>query len=85
MTAGGTGITPIFQLIQSVCLNGDDVELTLLFGNQTEDDILIKKELDELAQKYPNKFKLYYIVDRVLRSDTWKGDSGYISKELIQK
>ena len=41
MSSGGTGITPVFQVIQSILLNDDDLEITLLFGNRSEDDILL--------------------------------------------
>lgn len=45
MVAGGTGITPIFQVIQYCCENEkkeDRPGLYLLFANRTEDDILMK-------------------------------------------
>jgi cytochrome-b5 reductase len=35
MIAGGTGITPMYQLIQDICNNPDDnTQLWLLFANQ---------------------------------------------------
>lgn len=85
MTAGGTGITPIFQIIQAALLNNDSIHMTLLFGNRSENDILLKKELDEFAAKYPDKFTLHYIIDKAIDPQTWTGDVGYVSKQLIQK
>lgn len=44
--AGGTGITPCYQVIQSVLDNKDDKsQLSLIFGNRTTKDILLKEEL----------------------------------------
>jgi cytochrome-b5 reductase len=85
MTAGGTGITPMFQLIQAALLNNDNLDITLIFGNRSEDDILLKKELDEFAFKYPAKFKLIYIIDKAIDPSSWNGHTGYITKELIEK
>lgn len=46
MVAGGTGITPCYQVIQAA-LNGDDgTSLSLIFGCRTVDDLLLKEEMD---------------------------------------
>ena len=43
MVAGGTGITPMLQVIQQVLTDPEDsTKMTLIFANQTEDDILLK-------------------------------------------
>ena len=50
MCAGGTGITPCYQVIMSVCNNPDDnTKIILLFANRTEQDILLRKELEAFA------------------------------------
>ena len=51
------------QLITDIVENpADTTELYLLFANQTEDDILLRAELEALVAK--NKLKLWYTVDR---------------------
>jgi cytochrome-b5 reductase len=51
------------QLIQHILADAkDDTELYLLFANQTENDIFMRKELEEFAQN--KQFKLWYTVDR---------------------
>ena len=69
----------------SILLNDDDLEITLLFGNRSEDDILLKNELDEFARKYPNKFKIICIIDKANKPDEWKGYTGYVTKEILQE
>jgi cytochrome-b5 reductase len=62
---GGTGITPMLQLIRHITRDPDDnTEIALLFANQSEDDILLKDELEEVAKTHPEQFKLWYTVDR---------------------
>lgn len=64
MIAGGTGITPMLQLVREVLKKDNDrTKLALLYANQTEGDILLRKELDDLAAKHPEQFKVWYTLD----------------------
>ena len=38
--------------------------MTLLYGNTTEDDILLKRQLDDLAEMHPTRFAVYYTVSK---------------------
>ncbi|XP_033606403.1 NADH-cytochrome b5 reductase 3 [Cryptotermes secundus] len=83
MIAGGTGITPMLQLVRHITRDRDDnTEMALLFANQSEDDILLKNELEEVAKTHPLQFKLWYTVDRP--SEGWKFSVGFISAEMIK-
>jgi len=65
MIAGGTGITPCLQIIRQVFKDQNDkTDLWLLYANQSADDILLRKELEEVAKEQPNRFHLWYTVDR---------------------
>ena len=56
MIAGGTGITPMLQIIRAVFRDPEDTtQLSLLLANQTEDDILLRKELEEVEQSHPDR------------------------------
>ncbi|KAL6257098.1 hypothetical protein P5V15_012031 [Pogonomyrmex californicus] len=84
MLAGGTGITPMLQLIRAIIKNpNDETQTSLLFANQTEKDILLRDELDEIAKKYPNKLKLWYTLDS--SSEGWLYSTGYISANMIKE
>lgn len=64
MIAGGTGITPMLQLVREVLKRSDDsTVMSLLFANQTESDILLRDELDSYAAKYSKRFKVWYTLD----------------------
>ena len=59
MVAGGTGITPMLQVIEEVLRNpADKTTLSLVFGNVTQNDILLKDRIDALAAKHPQRFKV---------------------------
>ena len=56
MIAGGTGITPMLQLVRAVFRDPEDeTRLSLLFANQTEEDILLRKELEEVQAEHPDR------------------------------
>lgn len=84
MIAGGTGITPMLQLIQAIFRNEDDkTELALIFANQTEDDILLREELEKMAGERPQQFKLWYTIDKP--KEGWTYSSGYINDEMMKE
>jgi cytochrome-b5 reductase len=72
LIAGGTGITPMYQILneilkeQTSIVPGErvDIKIWLLFANQTEQDILLRDELQQLAASNSDRFKLWYTVDR---------------------
>jgi NAD(P)H-flavin reductase len=65
MIAGGTGITPMFQVIQYILENPEDnTNVSLIFANVSIDDILLKNDLEKFT-KHP-QFKLYYVLDKVI-------------------
>lgn len=66
-------------MIDEVLDNSDDqTKVILLYANVSVDDILLKKELDKMAQKNPHRLKVYYTVDKVNDKEkgSWKGDVG---------
>ncbi|KAG0260366.1 NADH-cytochrome b5 reductase [Actinomortierella ambigua] len=84
MIAGGSGITPMFQVIQHLLKDKEDkTEISLIFANVTPDDIIMKEEIDALAKANPTRFKVTYLVDKA--ADGWKGPTGFVTKELIKE
>jgi cytochrome-b5 reductase len=60
LIAGGTGITPMWQTARAIFKNPNDkTKVTLVFGNVTEEDILLKKEWEELENTYPQRFRAH--------------------------
>lgn len=51
MLAGGTGITPMYQILKTV-LNDpdDDTECSLVYANQTEEAILLRDEVSDAGR-----------------------------------
>lgn len=84
MLAGGTGITPMLQLIRAMLKDpSDQTCISLLFANQTEKDILLREELDSLAKNYVDRLKVWYTLDT--SGDGWSYSTGHINADMIQK
>ncbi|KAK0400644.1 hypothetical protein QR680_015365 [Steinernema hermaphroditum] len=84
LIAGGSGITPMLQVINAVLKDPTDkTHLSLLFANQSEDDILCRAELEELRQKHSDRFNLWYTVSKA--DSNWKHSVGHIDEAMIQK
>lgn len=83
MVAGGTGITPMYQIINAIITNPEDkTEVQLIYGNQTEADILLKKELDHIVANHP-QIKVFYLLDKP--APNWDGGVGYVTPDVLNK
>lgn len=82
MIAGGTGITPMLQVIRYALKDPKDkTEFSILFANQSEDDILCRQELEEMASNHEN-VKVWYTLDRP--GEGWKYSTGFINAEMMR-
>ncbi|KAK7385239.1 hypothetical protein VNO78_30953 [Psophocarpus tetragonolobus] len=83
MLAGGTGITPIYQVIQAVLKDPEDrTEMFLVYSNKTESDILLREELDAWAKKHSDRFKVWYVVDKA--GNDWAFSTGRVNESIMR-
>ncbi|MFT4343457.1 MAG: cytochrome b5 reductase family protein [Candidatus Woesearchaeota archaeon] len=79
--SGGTGVTPfisIFKFLQDKKMNN---KVTMINANKTYDDIIMRERLDTLSQD--DKYFIMNTLDSA--DDSWGGERGFISKEMIEK
>jgi len=82
LIAGGTGITPMYQLIQAIDANPQDkTKVTLLFSNVTEKDILLKEAFDDIVSRKPEQFKVQHVIEKPGKG--WKGLSGFVGHDEL--
>ena len=81
MIAGGTGITPMWQVFKAVMDDPSDrTNVHLIFANVTVDDILMKEQLDELAAVHEN-FQVFYVLNNP--PEPWSGGKGFVTKDIL--
>ncbi|GFR51547.1 hypothetical protein Agub_g13966, partial [Astrephomene gubernaculifera] len=82
--AGGTGITPCYAVIRAALADPrDTTQLSLVYANNTEQDILLREELDELANNNPDRFHLWYTV--VEPTPEWKYGTGRVTQDMFRE
>lgn len=81
--AGGSGITPFISVMRHIALDKDDqTEVTLLFSNKTEDDVLLHDELSKYAAEH--KLKYVWTITREAPKDP-HANTGRINLSLLEK
>ncbi|SMN21385.1 similar to Saccharomyces cerevisiae YKL150W MCR1 Mitochondrial NADH-cytochrome b5 reductase, involved in ergosterol biosynthesis [Maudiozyma saulgeensis] len=84
LLGAGSGITPLYQLASNVIEDPENkTKIKLLYGNKTINDIPLKRELDQLQFKYPEKFEVVYFVSDSTTED-FKGEIGNINKDYLK-
>jgi len=81
--AGGTGLTPCLRIMNGILGNSaNKTQLSLLFANQTEEDIFLREKLDTLHDEFPEQFHLWYTLDRAPKN--WEYSTGFIDADMIK-
>jgi ferredoxin-NADP reductase/ferredoxin len=80
--AGGCGITPFISMLRDFSERVAPINIWLLFGCLTKQDILFREELEDL-QKRRSNIKVTFILSEP--GSDWTGETGFISKDKILK
>ncbi|KAE9410891.1 NADH-cytochrome b5 reductase [Gymnopus androsaceus JB14] len=82
MIAGGTGITPMYQIIRSSVWDASDATtINLIYANVNEEDILLRDELEHLHHNSAGRFNIFYVLNNPPAG--WKGGVGFVTKEQV--
>ncbi|KAF2139122.1 uncharacterized protein K452DRAFT_311061 [Aplosporella prunicola CBS 121167] len=84
MIAGGTGITPMLQIVKAIAKGrqqGDKTEVDLIFANVNPDDILLKEDLEAMAASDP-RIRVHYVLNNP--PEGWTGGVGFVTADMIK-
>jgi len=83
--SGGIGITPI----RSICKFATDsilpTDIVLLYGNDREEDIIFRQDLDNMHSVNKNLRIVYTLTSGDIDRKIWKGRTGYIDDTMIKE
>ncbi len=80
--AGSSGVTPFFSMAAAIADGIEDFDLTILYGSNSENQILLKDELDDIVRRASGKVRVVH----VLADEKKDGyEYGFITPELIRK
>jgi len=82
--AGGSGVTPFRGFVREATRRGLETKITVLYSVRTPNDIIFRKEFEELARANPN-FKFEVTCTRLQPSDPWEGRRGRIDARWLKQ
>ncbi|KAK7959464.1 NADH-cytochrome b5 reductase [Apiospora aurea] len=84
LIAGGAGITPMFQMVQGILRDPQDTtRISLVFGVNSDADLLLKDEFDRFEKLFPGRFQVTYTVSRPSPGSPHR--EGYVTRELLKE
>ena len=82
MLSGGVGITPLRSIIRYATDKSLKTSISLLYSNRDEDSIPFKSDFDAMKRSNPNLEISFTITNP---SKSWKGLTGRIDRDIIEK
>lgn len=61
LLAAGIGITPVYSIIKTLLHDRPGKKITLIYSNRTTEDAVFHTQLNILAAKYPESFRIEYL------------------------
>lgn len=82
--AGGSGITPIYSIIESLLLKEPNSKILLIYANQKITSIIFHDDIKNLQKNFPNNFYVEHIVSS-MKKDEVNYHAGLATEELLNK
>lgn len=83
LMGGGSGITPLISILRSVLYKEPESYVSLFYANRDEESTIFKKALEELEQKYGDRFQIIHSLDNPPAG--WTGYSGKPNEESLKE
>ncbi|KAK5582923.1 hypothetical protein RB653_004512 [Dictyostelium firmibasis] len=89
MIAGGTGITPMIQIILESFYgdnnsNNNSLKFILIYSSNNENEIIYKNELDEISKQFKDRLFIHYVITKPCNSIVDKSfKKGRINQDMI--
>jgi predicted ferric reductase len=81
LVMGGIGVTPAMGILRTLRDAQDPRSVTLIYGNKSWEDIPFREELDTLSRAID--LKVVHLLEEP--PDDWEGETGYVTRELLEK
>ncbi len=82
LIAAGSGISPLFSILQTILLKEPKSIINLIFSNRNEASIIFKTKLDDLELDYQDRLKVVHILTKP--TVNWQGFRGRINEQLLK-
>jgi len=82
MIAGGSGITPIISILETVLRLEDSSRVTLIYGNRSWDDVIFRDRLAALGDEFGERLVLDHVLERP--PESWSAGQGLLDGGMLQ-
>jgi ring-1,2-phenylacetyl-CoA epoxidase subunit PaaE len=83
LIGAGSGITPLMGIAKAILANEINSTVYLIYGNRSENTIIFKNQIQELENKFVNRFKTNHILSQP--SASWTSHKGRLSQSEVIK
>lgn len=83
--SGGIGITPIRSMCKFFTDKESPLEITLLYGNNKEEDIIFRQDLEDMQKINKNIRIVYTLTSPDIDKERWPGRVGRINDKMIKE
>ena len=81
--AGGIGVTPFRSMVKYLIDKKEKRDITIFYANRTPQDVVYKDIFDQAEKSLG--IKTIYTVSKNNASANWKGETGYITEQMIKE
>lgn len=81
--AGGIGITPFISMLRHMRDTRADLDILLIYGNRTEDDIVFRSELDGMTASGHPRLRVVHVLSQA--DEAWQGERGYVDRGVLER
>jgi ring-1,2-phenylacetyl-CoA epoxidase subunit PaaE len=82
MIAGGSGITPIMSILETVLRVETGSRVTLIYGNRGWDDVIFRDRLGRLCDEFGERLVIDHVLERPPQS--WSAGEGLLSGDVLE-
>ncbi|MBW2509350.1 MAG: hypothetical protein JRE81_12010, partial [Deltaproteobacteria bacterium] len=82
MIAGGSGITPIMSILETVLRVEPDSRVTLIYGNRGWDDVIFRDRLASLCEELGGRLTVDHVLEHP--PEWWTGERGLLTREILE-
>jgi len=79
MIAGGTGITPMWQILCALQYDQDLPFVSLIYCARYRADLVLAEEINEMQAQIPHRLRVRYILSKPPAADEWDGGRGRLN------
>lgn len=83
LIGAGSGVTPLFAMLNYTLSHEPRAQVTLLDVNTSERTIIYRAALEALQQQYPARFRLIHLLSQP--TDDWTGRRGRLNNLLLER